>query len=351
MAWLPPATRWRTSWHRSCKGDAEARFAGADMSTKLKLMGVDVASIGDAHAMTGGARACVFIDERRQIYKKLVLNEDGTRLLGGILVGSAEEYGTWLQMVQNGLPLPTKPEQLLFSPIDAADGRQPLGLAALPDAAQICSCNNVSKGDLCAAIAGGARTFGALKQHTKAASSCGGCAPLVTQVLKAELGAPRRLRQQSYLRALRVLAQGALSFGSHRRIAHFRRDADQARDAASAAMSANPRSPRFSHHVGTSSCWHATRRLCKTRTTTFSPTFRKTALTRSCPGLPPAKSRRSSSSRSDSSHKSIDSIPRSRAASVSICWGHKFISFPSSGASWSTPGSSRAMPTASPSAR
>jgi nitrite reductase (NADH) large subunit len=170
------------------QGDAEARFAGADMSTKLKLMGVDVASIGDAHAMTGGARACVFIDERRQIYKKLVLNEDGTRLLGGILVGSAEEYGTWLHMVQNGLPLPANPEQLMFSPIDAADGGQPLGIAALPAAVQICSCNNVSKGDLCTAIASGARTFGALKQHTKAASSCGGCAPLVTQVLKAELG-------------------------------------------------------------------------------------------------------------------------------------------------------------------
>jgi nitrite reductase (NADH) large subunit len=166
---------------------SEARFAGADMSTKLKLMGVDVASIGDAQAMASGARTCVFIDERRQIYKKLVINEDGTRLLGGIMVGSAEEYGTWLQMVQNGLPLPANPEQLMFAPADAADGLQPTSLAALPSTAQICSCNNVSKGDLCAAIAGGARTVGALKQCTKAASSCGGCAPLVTQVLKSEL--------------------------------------------------------------------------------------------------------------------------------------------------------------------
>jgi nitrite reductase (NADH) large subunit len=169
------------------QGKSEAQFAGADMSTKLKLMGVDVASIGDAHAAGNGARACVFIDERRQIYKKLVINEEGTRLLGGILIGAAEEYGTWLQMVQNALPLPPNPEQLMFSPGDAIDGNQPLGLGALPDSAQICSCNNVSKRDLCAAIAGGARTVGALKQCTKAASSCGGCAPLVTQVLKTEL--------------------------------------------------------------------------------------------------------------------------------------------------------------------
>jgi nitrite reductase (NADH) large subunit len=170
------------------QGNSEARFAGADMSTKLKLMGVDVASIGDAHAVANGARACVFIDERRQIYKKLVINEDGSRLLGGILIGGAEEYGTWLQMVQNGLPLPEKPEELMFLPVGEFGGRQPSpGLSALPDAAQICSCNSVSKGDLCAAIASGARTLGALKQRTKAASSCGGCTPLVTQVLKSEL--------------------------------------------------------------------------------------------------------------------------------------------------------------------
>jgi nitrite reductase (NADH) large subunit len=168
-------------------GKSEAQFAGADMSTKLKLMGVDVASIGDAHAAGNGARACVFIDERRQIYKKLVINEEGTRLLGGILIGGAEEYGTWLQMVQNESPLPANPEQLMFSAADERNGQQSLGLGALPDSAQICSCNNVSKRDLCAAIAGGARTVGALKQCTKAASSCGGCAPLVTQVLKTEL--------------------------------------------------------------------------------------------------------------------------------------------------------------------
>jgi nitrite reductase (NADH) large subunit len=169
------------------QGKSEAQFAGADMSTKLKLMGVDVASIGDAHAAGNGARACVFIDERRQIYKKIVINEDGTRLLGGILIGGAEEYGTWLQMVQNELPLPANPEQLMFSPADEPSGHQSLGIGALSDSAQICSCNNVSKRDLCAAIAGGARTVGALKQCTKAASSCGGCAPLVTQVLKTEL--------------------------------------------------------------------------------------------------------------------------------------------------------------------
>ncbi len=167
---------------------ADSKFGGADTSTRLKLMGVDVASIGDAHAQASGARVCSFIDERRQIYKKLVVSEDGARLLGGILVGDAEEYGTLVQMLQNGLPLPAQPEQLILpAPQGAGRSSCALGPAVLPDAARICSCNAVSKGALCAAVAAGATTLAALKQCTRAATSCGGCAPLVTQILKAEL--------------------------------------------------------------------------------------------------------------------------------------------------------------------
>ena len=173
--------------------DSEARFSGADMSTKLKLMGIDVASLGDAHGGTPGARTCSWVDERRQIYKKLVVSDDGQRLLGGILVGDASDYGTLLQMMQNGLTLPGSIEQLLLPAAEGAAPPAQLGVAALPAAAQICSCNSVSKADLCAAVAAGATTVGALKKSTKAATSCGGCASLVTQILKVELarrGAP-----------------------------------------------------------------------------------------------------------------------------------------------------------------
>ncbi|HEX8480134.1 MAG TPA: FAD-dependent oxidoreductase, partial [Telluria sp.] len=74
-------------------------FAGADMSTKLKLMGVDVASIGDPHATAPGARSYHFSDERKQVYKKLVVSSCGKQLLGAVLVGDASEYGTLLQMM------------------------------------------------------------------------------------------------------------------------------------------------------------------------------------------------------------------------------------------------------------
>src|SRR5690606_27363062 len=61
-------------------------FTGADMSTKLKLMGVDVASIGDAHANTPGAKSYTFIDERTEVYKKIVVSENGEHLLGAVLI-------------------------------------------------------------------------------------------------------------------------------------------------------------------------------------------------------------------------------------------------------------------------
>lgn len=164
-------------------------FTGADMSTKLKLMGVDVASIGDAHAVGATAASYFYNDEQRQIYKKIVVCKETNTLLGAVLVGDANEYSELLQMMLNGLKLPEHPDSLIVpqyggSNVKAAGGT---GVDLLPDSATICSCNNVSKLDLCEAISAGSTSLGALKKCTKAATACGGCAPLVTQVLKSEL--------------------------------------------------------------------------------------------------------------------------------------------------------------------
>ncbi|HVL10531.1 MAG TPA: nitrite reductase large subunit NirB [Burkholderiaceae bacterium] len=163
-----------------------ATFAGADTSTKLKLLGVDVASLGDAHGQTEGSRAYQYTDERRQVYKKLVVSGCGKYLLGGVMVGEAAEYGTLLQMMLNRIELPPSPEFLILPQADGT-ARPGLGVEALPDSAQICSCNNVTKGDLCTAVAAGATTIGALKSCTRAGTSCGGCVPLATQLMKAEM--------------------------------------------------------------------------------------------------------------------------------------------------------------------
>ena len=167
----------------------EPAFAGADMSTKLKLLGVEVGSIGDAHAATPGARVYSFFDQRKEVYKKLVVDAEGKVLIGAVLVGDTSDYSMWHQTVMNNMALPENPETLLFPAGAAGAGAQPAGagLSALPDTAQVCSCNNVSKGGLCSAIEAGCTTVGALKAKTKAGTSCGGCTPLVTQLLNAEL--------------------------------------------------------------------------------------------------------------------------------------------------------------------
>ncbi|CAA0094854.1 Nitrite reductase [NAD(P)H] [Zhongshania aliphaticivorans] len=167
-------------------GIEQNTFTGADMSTKLKLMGVDVASIGDAHASTPGAKCYTFIDEQTEIYKKIVVSNDGQHLLGAVLIGDANDYGTLLQFALNKITLPEQPEGMILPSLDGSASAG-LGVDALPDTAQICSCNNVSKGDLCAAVQDGALTVGDLKACTKAATTCGGCTALVGQVLNAEL--------------------------------------------------------------------------------------------------------------------------------------------------------------------
>ena len=171
---------------RQLAGQTDAAFQGADMSTKLKLMGVDVASIGDAQGRTPHSRSFQYVDELKQIYKKIVVSEDGQKLLGAVLVGNADEYGTLLQMALNSIALPEDPEFLIL-PSSDGKAKPGLGVDALPDAAQICSCNNVTKGQICAAVGDGACTIAEMKACTKAGATCGGCVPLVTQVMKAEM--------------------------------------------------------------------------------------------------------------------------------------------------------------------
>jgi nitrite reductase (NADH) large subunit len=164
-------------------------FISADLSTKLKLMGVDVASFGDCLADEATKRAITFEDPFRGIYKKLVFNLDGTRLLGGILVGDASDYSTLLMHYKGPGPLPITPGELLLGKREGqAAGAGVLG--AMADGAQVCSCNNVSKVQICQAIRDqGLTTLAEVKTCTRAGTGCGGCVPLVTDLLKAELAA------------------------------------------------------------------------------------------------------------------------------------------------------------------
>ncbi len=161
-------------------------FYGADMSTKLKLLGVDVGSIGDAHGATPGSRSYRFIDEASASYRRLVVSADGKTVLGAVLVGDNSYYDTLLQYAQNGIKLPADPSGLI---LPQTEGAPTLGPDALPASATICSCHNVSKGAVCCQVEAGVTDLGELKAATKAATGCGGCNALLKLVFDSELAA------------------------------------------------------------------------------------------------------------------------------------------------------------------
>ncbi|HYJ11152.1 MAG TPA: nitrite reductase large subunit NirB, partial [Polyangiaceae bacterium] len=163
---------------------SEAKFVATDQSAKLKLLGTDVASFGDPFSEQNGERTISYEDLVKGVYKKLVVSADKTRLIGGILVGDAAEYASLTQLFRSKQDLPSSPEELLFGARDG--GKTKLQLA---DTAQVCSCNNVSKGAICKAVRAGTCNLSDLKKETKAGSGCGGCMPLVTDILNAELAA------------------------------------------------------------------------------------------------------------------------------------------------------------------
>lgn len=162
-------------------------FQGADMSTKLKLLGVDVGSIGDSHGRTEGSISYQFCDEREEVYKRLVVSEDGKNLKGAVLVGDCSDYDTLLQYYLNDIELPENPESMILPNVEG--GAPLLGPAALPVAATVCSCLNVSKGQVVEAIDAGCCSLGDVKAETKASSGCGGCAALLKSVVDYELDA------------------------------------------------------------------------------------------------------------------------------------------------------------------
>ncbi|MEO7350497.1 MAG: nitrite reductase large subunit NirB [Marmoricola sp.] len=159
----------------------EATFPGADTSTKLKLLGVDVASFGDSFAQAPGALEVVYADPVAGVYKKLVMSDDAQTLLGGVFVGDASSYASLRPMV--GQKLGADPTSWLFP-----EGAAGPPSAALPDTANVCSCNNVSAASIrCAVTEGGCTDLAGVKACTKAGTSCGSCLPLVKKLVTTEL--------------------------------------------------------------------------------------------------------------------------------------------------------------------
>lgn len=164
-------------------GKTDSRFQAADMSTSLKLLGVEVASFGDSTYQGDDVTNVVLNNEISGVYKKLIIAKDTATIVGGLLVGDAAQYNTLHQMMMTQAALPEVPESLLVPSTGEASAP-----VAISDGTLLCFCEGVTKGTLVEAInQQGACTLDQIKECTKAGSGCGGCVPMVKDVLAAEL--------------------------------------------------------------------------------------------------------------------------------------------------------------------
>ena len=162
-------------------GERTRMFEGATPSTRLKIMGVDIFSAGSIDENEPGVEALRFEDPAQGVYKKVLLKDN--RLLGVILVGDIEDEYRYTDWLRGGTDLSEQRRTILFPPRDLDPG---LEVAAMADSEIICGCNGVRKGELIRAIhAHGISTLGGLKEHTRAASSCGSCTGLCEKLLRA----------------------------------------------------------------------------------------------------------------------------------------------------------------------
>ncbi|KAI9496938.1 hypothetical protein BDB00DRAFT_970630 [Zychaea mexicana] len=165
----------------------KAAFRGADMSTKLKLLGVHVASFGDCFPDESKTQPLVYRDPFSGVYKKYIFTKDGKKLVGGMMVGDTNDYAKLLALVRSAKRLQSPPSELILG-VQGGDSVQ--SADALPDDTQICSCNNVTKGGIRKIIRDKkCENVNQVKCFSKAGTGCGGCLPQVQEIFEGELKA------------------------------------------------------------------------------------------------------------------------------------------------------------------
>lgn len=160
-----------------------AEYKGSKVSTKLKVMGVDLAVMGDKEPHDENDEVVVYTEPGRGIYKKLIVRNG--QLAGAMLLGDAQAAPALLQAFDRGSLLPENRAELLF-PLMGDVAQQ--SAIDLPDEAQICNCNGVSKGAVINAVKGGCRSLKALCEATRAGTGCGSCKPQVNELLESAAG-------------------------------------------------------------------------------------------------------------------------------------------------------------------
>ncbi|MBL8328505.1 MAG: NAD(P)/FAD-dependent oxidoreductase [Rubrivivax sp.] len=171
------------------------RYAGSQVSTKLKVTGVDLFSAGDfmgassGHPEDAGTEEIVLSDPYAGVYKKLVLRDD--KLIGACLYGDTVDGSWYFKLIREGRKVADIRDKLMFGESNIGDvGHQGHNkAAAMADTDEVCGCNGVTKGSICKAIKDkGLFTLEEVRRHTKASASCGSCTGLVEQLLMFTAG-------------------------------------------------------------------------------------------------------------------------------------------------------------------
>jgi len=167
-------------------GEDRMMAENIDMSTKLKLIGVDVASFGEPFMPASKGHSVIFENKTQHLYKRINISLDGKKLLGGILIGDATDYNMLHQVYLNEMAIPEDAAQLI---LPASDGGSSFGsVLDLPDTAQVCSCESLSKGEICCSITDdGCDNLSEVISKTKATTGCGGCKPMVVDLVNETL--------------------------------------------------------------------------------------------------------------------------------------------------------------------
>ncbi len=158
-----------------------------DLSTQLKLIGTEVGSFGDPFISDQNVSVITYENKFKGIYKRINVSKDGQKLYGGILVGDTSDYNSLFQLYNNNMRLPENPEDLILGSRGSSTGASG-NILELPDTAQICSCESVNKGQICGLIEDGScNSLSEVIDKTKATTGCGGCKPMVSELVEVTL--------------------------------------------------------------------------------------------------------------------------------------------------------------------
>jgi nitrite reductase (NADH) large subunit len=161
----------------------DAAYHGSRVATKLKVAGVDVASMGLKEAERDTDETVVFSEPKRGVYKSVIIRDD--RLVGATLVGDVGKVAFLMQAFDRGLPLPEERVSLLF---DLGGPPAEVSAAELDPHAQVCNCNGVDKQTLVDTVRGGCKTVNGVMDKTRAGKGCGTCKGLVRQIVEWAAG-------------------------------------------------------------------------------------------------------------------------------------------------------------------